>query len=291
MAARLLLLKHADLVSPKVQRAIVDFVPWKRMHKIRDMVDIMHNTSLDIFEAAKQSASQGDGVGRKDIISALYRANSTASDEDRIPDHELVAQVSSITFAAMDTTSNAMARILSILGQHPEVQGKLRAELHDAFSKLNGRDELDYDTLSSLPYLDAVVKETLRVYAPLPFIVRESVRDAVLPLQKPIPSEEGKPVDSVFVPKGSKLMLSLLSCNTDPDIWGPDAREWKPERWMAPLPSSVLDAHIPGVYSKLDKKIIWEWNSVVQPTTEDAEITANGTKVLRLPLIVGRVPT
>jgi cytochrome P450 len=60
----------------------------------------------------------------------------------------------------MDTTSNAMARILSILGQHPEVQEKIRAELGDAFKD---QEELDYDTLSSLPYLDAVVKETLRV--------------------------------------------------------------------------------------------------------------------------------
>ena len=60
----------------------------------------------------------------------------------------------------MDTTSNAMARILSLLSQHPEVQEKVRAELCDAFQD---QEELDYETLSSLPYLDAVVKETLRV--------------------------------------------------------------------------------------------------------------------------------
>jgi hypothetical protein len=42
-------------------------------------------------------------------------------------------------------------------------------------------------------------------------------------------------------------------------------------------------------FAPSDKKIIWEWNSVVQPTTEDAEITANGTKVLKLPLKVSLV--
>ncbi|RXW14175.1 hypothetical protein EST38_g11675 [Candolleomyces aberdarensis] len=317
MAARLLLLPYSGFLSPKIQRAIIDFLPWKQMHRIRDMVDIMHNTSLDIFEATKRSANEGEG--RKDIMSVLFKANNAASDQDRIPESELVAQVSTITFAAMDTTSNAMARILFILGQHPEVQEKLRAELRDAFK---GQEELDHDTLASLPYLDAVVKESMRVYPPLPFISREATRDANLPLQKPVISEEGKPVDSVFVPKGSRLIISLLNCNTDPDIWGPDAREWKPERWLAPLPSSVQEARVPGVYSNLmtfsgggrscigfkvselemkvllsvllqtfrfapsDKKIIWEWNSVVQPTTEDAEITANGTKVLQLPLKV-----
>jgi hypothetical protein len=41
------------------------------MHRVRDMVDVMHNTSLDIFEATKRSANEGDGLGRKDIMSVL----------------------------------------------------------------------------------------------------------------------------------------------------------------------------------------------------------------------------
>ena len=113
------------------------------------------------------------------MLCTLVKANHAASDEDKIPDSELVAQVSyvsffngdlvaliatrshrTITFAAMDTTSNAMARILSLLSQHPDVQEKIRAELRDAF---RDQEELDYDNLSSLPYLDAVIKETLRV--------------------------------------------------------------------------------------------------------------------------------
>ena len=66
-----------------------------------------------------------------------------------------------IIFAAMDTTSNALARVLHLLSQHPDVQEKLRAEICDAFKDHGGH--LDYDKLSSLPYLDAVCKETLRV--------------------------------------------------------------------------------------------------------------------------------
>jgi hypothetical protein len=47
-------------------------------------------------------------------------------------------------------------------------------------------------------------------------------------------------------------MYSLLSCNTDPDAWGlGDAHEWNPERWLASLPGSVQEAHVPGVYSHL----------------------------------------
>jgi hypothetical protein len=75
--------------------------------------------------------------------------------------------------------------------------------------------------------------------------------DIVLPLEKPITSTDGKLLDSILVPKGTRIIMSLLKCNTDPDIWGPDAHEWKPERWLSPLPERVPEAHVPGIYSHL----------------------------------------
>ena len=59
----------------------------------------------------------------------------------------------------MDTTSNALARILQLLAQHGGVQEKLRAELFD----MSETEDVGYDQLTSLPYLDAVCRETLRL--------------------------------------------------------------------------------------------------------------------------------
>ena len=70
----------------------------------------------------------------------------------------------------MDTTSNALARTLHLLSLHPEVQDKLRQEVLEATR--TGLD-LSYDDLHTLPYLDAVCRETLRVYPPIPFVFRE----------------------------------------------------------------------------------------------------------------------
>ena len=67
--------------------------------------------------------------------------------------------------AGMDTTSNALSRILHLLAQNPSVQDKLRNELQTATA--GGTADLDYDGLMNLPYLDAVCRETLRVYAPV----------------------------------------------------------------------------------------------------------------------------
>jgi cytochrome P450 len=55
----------------------------------------------------------------------------------------------------------------------------------------------------------------------------------------------------VTVPKGTDIVISLLGCNRNREIWGEDALEWKPDRWLKPLPSSVIEAHVPGVYSHL----------------------------------------
>ena len=59
----------------------------------------------------------------------------------------------------MDTTSSALSRILQLLTENPAVQDKLRAELTEATA--NG--DLNYDNLNALPYLEAVVRETLRL--------------------------------------------------------------------------------------------------------------------------------
>jgi cytochrome P450 len=67
-----------------------------------------------------------------------------------------------MTFGGMETTSNALARILYLLCEHPEAQEKLRQEVRDA-RKIGGSIPYD-DLMMSLPYLDAVCKETLRVY-------------------------------------------------------------------------------------------------------------------------------
>lgn len=61
----------------------------------------------------------------------------------------------------MDTTSNGMSRILYLLSKHPVVQDRLWQEVTEAYANHGG--DLDYETLNSLPYLDAVCRESLRV--------------------------------------------------------------------------------------------------------------------------------
>ena len=69
----------------------------------------------------------------------------------------------------MDTTSNVLSRILHFLAQNPSAQEQLRAEVIDA---QGGEIDIAYDDLVKLLYLDAVCRETLRLYAPVPVAPR-----------------------------------------------------------------------------------------------------------------------
>ena len=62
----------------------------------------------------------------------------------------------------MDTTSNALSRTLSLLAADPAMQHKVRQEILEGLEKTGGRD-FTYDELGSLPILDAVCRETLRL--------------------------------------------------------------------------------------------------------------------------------
>ena len=53
------------------------------------------------------------------------------------------------------------------------------------------------------------------------------------------------------MPKGTSIVVNLRAINTYKAIWGEDALEWKPERWLAPLPEAVADAHVPGELAKI----------------------------------------
>lgn len=82
---------------------------------------------------------------------------------------------------------------LFALVQHPDVQHKLREELLYTLSTENP----SMDELNSLPYLDKVVRETLRVHAPVPGTMRVAAKDDVIPLGKPFIDKKGVARDSV----------------------------------------------------------------------------------------------
>ncbi len=73
-----------------------------------------------------------------------------------------------------------------------------------------------------------------------------------MPLLWPIKSADGKStISEVPIKNNTNVIISVLGANRSTEIWGPDAEDWKPERWLKPLPESVAKAHMPGVYASM----------------------------------------
>ncbi|KZV72136.1 cytochrome P450 [Peniophora sp. CONT] len=238
---------------PRLLRAIGKLIPMDALQQAFNLTDTITLSAAEIWEEKKRLHALGEKASNSemgqghDLLSLLLNENSKAAEEDRMPDDELLGQINTFLFTGTDTTSNSVSRILYMLALNQEVQDKLRQE----FIAAGAPDNLDYELLDRLPYLDAVCRETLRLYAPVRFIQRVARQDHILPLDKPIVDVDGKPVPEIFVPKGTTVYCNVAAVNTDPAIWGADAKKWNPERWLNPLPTSVIDAHIPGIYSNM----------------------------------------
>lgn len=109
---------------------------------------------------------------------------------------------------------------------YKDIQTKLRQEILDT------SEDISYEELMGLPYLDAFVREIMRVDAPVPEIYREVMEDDILPTSVPSYDSCGKVVDAIPVKKGQVLVLPLLEINRSKALWGPTAREFRPERWL-----------------------------------------------------------
>ncbi|KAJ6561566.1 cytochrome P450 monooxygenase [Mycena vulgaris] len=236
------------LGSARLRRRIIEMMPFSLIQKLRYIVDIMASQMEQIFHQKKDILAQAepDETEHHDIMAILLKANKNSSASERLSDEELLGQMATLVFTATDTTSGAISRLLHLLAQHPEVQDKLFEEI-----SAHG-EEPDCDTLSSLPYMDAVIRETLRVFPPIPMVFRQTTKDASLPLLHPVRGTDGRDLSSIHVPKGTDVFINILGANHHRATWGEDASEWKPERWLSPLPDSVTaNRSISGVYSHM----------------------------------------
>ncbi|EJF62016.1 cytochrome P450 [Dichomitus squalens LYAD-421 SS1] len=253
----LIIEKASYILSASQIRGLLRRYPHKDVRHIMQISDTMRRRSQEIIEEKKAALRKGDeallhqvGEG-KDLMSICLKANMTASEAEKLSDEELIAQMSTFILAGMDTTSNALSRILNLLAQNPTVQDKLRTEIVEARGGTGGETDTPYDDLIKLPYLDAVCRETLRLYAPVTLSGRMAAKDSVIPLYTPIRGRDGNMINEVIVTRGTLVLVHYQASNVDATLWGEDAYEWKPERWLSPPPAALEEARIPGVYSNL----------------------------------------
>jgi cytochrome P450 len=153
----------SQLGSPSFRRKLVDLTPVSSVQAVKNMSDVMYATAKELLRQKQNEVSLGIVQDERSIIGALLKANEKASAEDKMTEDELIGQITVLIFGAQDTTASSLTRLLHMLSTHTNVQDQLRDEVSEALAS-TGDGRLDYDVVMSLPLLDAVLKETLRLY-------------------------------------------------------------------------------------------------------------------------------
>ena len=145
-----------------------------------------------------------------------YGLSKVTQDRDDIRN-----QLLNVFLPAHDATAVVLTNVFFNLARHHGVWDKLRREILDIHS-----EQLTFERLKSLTYLQYVIKETLRLYPTVGSVGRIALRDTVLPVGG------GKAGTSPFlIRKGDGLRTSFYALHRRRDIYGEDAEQFKPGRW------------------------------------------------------------
>ncbi|KAI9751505.1 MAG: hypothetical protein M4579_006041 [Chaenotheca gracillima] len=145
--------------------------------------------------------------------------------KDNIDKEEICDILLNALLGGRDTTAGLLGAVFFVLARRPDIWNKLQAEIAEHC----GDRKPTYEQLLRLKYLRYTVNEALRLYPIVPTNQRVANKDTVLPV--------GGGTDGhspVFVKKGTTVLYHLYSMHRRHELYGPDANEFRPERWDDP---------------------------------------------------------
>ncbi|CAK5274858.1 unnamed protein product [Mycena citricolor] len=176
-----------------------------------------------ILDNVRTGSSDSRSRTPAELLSSRSRlsceSNSRADARGTFPADQRVSSM-----VGHETTAGTLSFILLELARQPLVQERLRAEI------ASHERDLPYEDIQKLEYLDAVVKEGLRLHPASPQTERVARDDDFIPLSTPLPHIGA----GLRVKKGQILRIPFLAMHTNPRIWGPTADLFDPSRWLAP---------------------------------------------------------
>lgn len=144
-----------------------------------------------------------------DLLSELCRAKS--EDRERFSDDEITDHMIFLMMAAHDTTTSALSSLVHLLLENPDWQERAREEV-----RARGRAPLGWDDRGTLPVLDKCFDETIRLFPPVPYAARQSLRDCTLA--------------GFEIPAGVTIAPAALVTHRLPEFWSSPDR-FDPERF------------------------------------------------------------
>ncbi|KAJ8712062.1 hypothetical protein PYW07_004904 [Mythimna separata] len=151
-----------------------------------------------------------------------------------LTERQIKSEVDTIIVGGQETVASTMFYTLLMIGCKPRIQERLYAEMRSIFG--GSRREVGKEDLARMQYCEAVINETLRLYPPVPGILRYADRDL--------------PLKSFTVPKGTACGINSWGAGRSVRVWGPDAKLYRPERWLDDQPPGTPAAFLAFSYGR-----------------------------------------
>ncbi|KAF7296500.1 Cytochrome P450 [Mycena chlorophos] len=209
------------------------------------------------------TAIEGDKtVQGRDLLSVLIRSNLSSASRATMSVEEVLCQISTFIAAGHETTASALTWTLYALVQNPAVQTRLRMRLQALESDLHvtnpDADASEFqrlltDALLKDEYLESVLREVMRLHAPVTSTMRVCTldEDAIPVGSADCRDRDGRILSSIRVNKGDIITVPIQAINKSKAIWGEDAWEFRPERWVESEEKSLRVGRraIPGLWA------------------------------------------
>ncbi|CAB3401806.1 unnamed protein product [Caenorhabditis bovis] len=184
---------------------------WKMFYRFSQLA-LSQAPLVGGLENVYERRKNGEGRGCVDLLELLIERENSV--KDAMSKEEVIQNCFAFLLAGYETTSTALAFCTYLLAEHQQVQQKL----YDEIQEVKAEQGFDYDSIHGMKYLDAVFKESLRVYPPvIHFITRVCLNDIT--------------INGQFFPKGTNVSVLPYNVHMNEKNWE-NAKKFIPERFL-----------------------------------------------------------
>ncbi|XP_017011594.2 probable cytochrome P450 4d20 [Drosophila takahashii] len=205
------------LAAPLLHRRLLSDI--RVMHDFTDKVIRERRETVERAKAdgSYRPLSLGDAeIGRKSQMALLDILLQSTINNEPLNDADIREEVDTFMFEGDDTTSSGVSHALYAIARHPKVQERIYEELLEVLGK-DPNAPVSQSQLQELKYLDCVIKETMRLYPPVPAVGRHTQKELK--------------IGDKTIPPNTSIYLVLYYAHRDPDYF-PDPLSFKPERFL-----------------------------------------------------------